>query len=77
MAWSHDRVLAQTSERLTRLGVGFGLTASWFDLDTIDDLRRLLDPAMAGETAAMPHTRGCLDSLRRLGCLGLQVPKSR
>ncbi|HEX9454218.1 MAG TPA: TIGR04282 family arsenosugar biosynthesis glycosyltransferase [Candidatus Binatia bacterium] len=64
MTWSHDRVLAQTTERLTRLGVGFGLTRRWFDLDTIDDLRRLLDPAVAAEIAAMPHTRSCLDSLR-------------
>jgi uncharacterized protein len=77
MTWSHDRVLAQTTERLTRLGVGFGLTASWFDLDTVDDLRRLLDPAIAAQTAAMPHTRGCLDSLQSLDRLALQASKSR
>lgn len=77
MTWSHDRVLAQTTERLTRVGVGFGLTASWFDLDTIDDLRRLLDPVIAAQTAAMPHTRGFLDSLQGLGRLALQASKSR
>jgi rSAM/selenodomain-associated transferase 1 len=70
MTWSHDRVLDQTTERLTRLGVGFGLTASWFDLDTIDDLRRLLDPAMAAETAAMPRSRSYMESLRHLDCFG-------
>lgn len=77
MTWSHERVLAQTSERLTRLGVSFCLTADWSDLDSLDDLRRLIDPAMAADLAAMPRTRSCLDSLRRLGCLDSQVAQRR
>jgi glycosyltransferase A (GT-A) superfamily protein (DUF2064 family) len=77
MTWSHDGVLAQTTDRLTRLGVRFSLTASWFDLDTLDDLRSLLDPCLAAELAAMSRTRSYLESLQSLGCLALQVPKNR
>jgi rSAM/selenodomain-associated transferase 1 len=75
MTWSHDRVLAQTTDRLTRLGISFCLTADWSDLDSVDDLCRLLDPAMAAELAAMPRTRSCLDSLQLSGCISLPVPE--
>jgi len=64
MTWSHDRVLAQTTEKLTRLGIAVKLLPSWFDIDTIEDLKRLQtisDPAVRN---AMQRT---LDYLRRLG----------
>jgi rSAM/selenodomain-associated transferase 1 len=64
MAWSHDQVLAQTTEKLSRLGIDFRLLPGWFDLDTIEDIERLRaepDPAIR---AAMRRT---VDYLRRLG----------
>jgi uncharacterized protein len=64
MAWSHDQVLAQTTEKLGRLGIDFRLLPGWFDLDTIEDIERLRaepDPAIR---AAMRRT---VDYLRRLG----------
>lgn len=72
MTWSHDRVLAQTTERLNRLGVAVRLTAGWFDLDTVDDLRRFSDPAAAIEPVATPRTRSYLQMLQRSGCLSRQ-----
>jgi rSAM/selenodomain-associated transferase 1 len=56
MTWGHDRVLAETTARLRRLGVAFALLPSWFDIDTPDDLQRLLrqdDPALRQR---MPRT---------------------
>jgi len=64
MTWSHDRVLVQTTEKLTRLGMAVKLLPTWFDIDTIEDLKRLQtisDPAVRN---AMQET---LDCLRRLG----------
>jgi glycosyltransferase A (GT-A) superfamily protein (DUF2064 family) len=64
MSWSHDQVLAQTTERVTHLGIDFELLPGWFDLDTIKDLERLrtkADPAIRAEM------RRTVDYLRRLG----------
>ena len=41
MTWSHDRVLAQTTEKLADMGIAFGLLPAWFDIDTIADIERL------------------------------------
>ena len=41
MTWSHDQVLAQTLAKLADLGVDQELLPVWFDVDTVDDLRRL------------------------------------
>lgn len=41
--WSTPQVLTQTLQRLDQLGCGFGLLTPWFDVDTRDDLRRLVE----------------------------------
>jgi len=63
MSWSHDQVLAQTTEKLTRLGIDFRLLPGWFDLDTIEDIERLRAEADPAIRAAMRRT---VDYLRRL-----------
>jgi hypothetical protein len=60
MTWSHDRVLAQTTEKLADMGIAFGLLPAWFDIDTIADIERLGaigDPAVRG---AMKRTLAVL-----------------
>jgi rSAM/selenodomain-associated transferase 1 len=64
MSWSHDQVLAQTTEKVTRLGIDFRLLPGWFDLDTIKDLERLRVKADPAIRAAMRRT---VDYLRQLG----------
>ncbi len=43
IAWSADRVLAATQEKAAGLGLKTALLPSWRDVDTIDDLRALMD----------------------------------
>jgi hypothetical protein len=60
MTWSHDRVLAQTTEKLADRGIAFGLLPAWFDIDTIADIERMGaigDPAVRG---AMKRTLAVL-----------------
>ena len=56
MSWSHDRVLAQTMERLSRLAIDFTLLPQWFDVDCeadLDALKAIDDPLAL---AAMKRT---------------------
>jgi rSAM/selenodomain-associated transferase 1 len=64
MTWSHDRVLVQTTEKLTGLGIAVKLLPTWFDVDTIEDLKRL---QTISDPAVRNTMRGTLDCLRRLG----------
>jgi rSAM/selenodomain-associated transferase 1 len=64
MSWSHDQVLAQTTEKVTHLGIDFRLLPGWFDLDTIKDLERLRAKADPDIRAAMRRT---VDYIQRLG----------
>ena len=64
MVWSHDRVLVQTTEKLTRLGMAVKLLPTWFDIDTIEDLKRL---QTISDPAVRNAMQGTLDCLRRLG----------
>jgi uncharacterized protein len=60
MTWSHNRVLAETTERLVRSGIDFILLPEWFDVDCaadLDRLRAMSDPALR---AAMKRTLACL-----------------
>jgi rSAM/selenodomain-associated transferase 1 len=41
MSWSHQRVLADTTEKLRQLGIDFCLLLEWFDVDTAEDIDRL------------------------------------
>jgi rSAM/selenodomain-associated transferase 1 len=69
MVWSHEQVLAQTTARLSALGVSFSMLPTWYDLDSMEDLERLrISPEMElGEV--MAKTRSYLAELNRLGCL--------
>ena len=42
MTWSHDRVLAQALQKLDSVGVRAKQLPPWFDVDTIDELQRVL-----------------------------------
>jgi uncharacterized protein len=64
MTWSHDRVLVQTTEKLTRLGMAVKLLPTWFDIDTIEDLKRL---QTISDPAVRNAMQGTFDCLRRLG----------
>jgi glycosyltransferase A (GT-A) superfamily protein (DUF2064 family) len=64
MTWSHDRVLVQATEKLTRLRIAVKLLPTWFDIDTIEDLERLqiiADPAIR---RAMKKTCAFLKQLK-------------
>ena len=42
MTWSHDQVLAQALQKLDSVGVRAKQLPPWFDVDTIDELQRVL-----------------------------------
>ena len=59
MTWSHQRVLAQALERLEVAGVRSKQLRHWFDVDTVDDVQRLL--RLRGSSAkAMKNTLSLL-----------------
>jgi len=63
MTWSHERVLAETTRKLTALGINFSMLPEWFDVDTIQDidqLRTICDPSTC---ASMKRTRACLKEI--------------
>jgi len=70
MTWSHDQVLAQTTARLDDLKIEFEILATWFDVDTIEDLRCLKSQLPPGLIAVMKQT---VDLLRRLGLDGQET----
>ena len=72
MTWSHARVLADTTERLNALGLSYDLLPSWFDLDRVEDLRRLHALRDSALARLSPRTLAYLGRLRRLGCLDLE-----
>jgi hypothetical protein len=63
MTWSHDRVLVQTTEKLTRLRIAVKLLPTWFDIDTIEDLERLQTIADPAVRSAMKRTWAFLKQL--------------
>jgi uncharacterized protein len=44
--WSTDRVLALTKEKAAALGLSIGFLPEWRDIDTIDDLKMLIDACL-------------------------------
>lgn len=63
MTWSHAGVLAQSVERLKRLGIDYTLLPQWFDVDApadLDALQAIRDPALL---ARMKRTRIWLERL--------------
>jgi glycosyltransferase A (GT-A) superfamily protein (DUF2064 family) len=51
MTWSHDQVLAQTTDKLGKLGIQPALLPKWFDIDSFEDLKQL-------KTLSEPTARG-------------------
>jgi rSAM/selenodomain-associated transferase 1 len=56
MTWSHDGVLQETMQRLSECGVDYLLLPEWFDIDTVNDLRRLQQCDDPATRRAMPRT---------------------
>jgi rSAM/selenodomain-associated transferase 1 len=65
MMWSQPRVLSETVERLSRLGIKACILPEWFDVDTAEDLDRLHRISEPAVRAAMARTRAWLDSVSR------------
>jgi glycosyltransferase A (GT-A) superfamily protein (DUF2064 family) len=59
VAWSTERVLAETLERAARAGRRLAVLAPWYDVDTMADLRRLAAELRVTEAGA-PRTRRLL-----------------
>lgn len=64
--WSTERVLAQTRERIDRAGLRLELVDEALDVDTPEDLERLVDELAAADPTLCPRTRRALRDLGRL-----------
>jgi rSAM/selenodomain-associated transferase 1 len=64
MPWSTAQVTPETLRRATQYGLTVACTASWYDVDTPDDLTRLLQSLHQVENGLAYHTRRLL---RRFG----------
>lgn len=65
IAWSAPDTAARTIERLQAQGLSVACTASWYDVDTVDDLHRLRDELSGPDRAGVhlaPHTMRVLDA---------------
>ena len=70
IAWSTPAVLEQTTARAEAAGLRWGLLPPCFDIDTIDDLQRLIADLEAGNgqtTVTCPRTRTALEALSHVG----------
>ncbi|MBO0765663.1 MAG: TIGR04282 family arsenosugar biosynthesis glycosyltransferase [Hyphomicrobiaceae bacterium] len=84
IAWSTDRVLAQTLERAEALGLSVLVLPTWYDVDTAQTLRALVDEVLDGRPfrsvgAPTPATwtRACLATLVEEHGLGARIGDSR
>jgi rSAM/selenodomain-associated transferase 1 len=79
IAWSSDKVLAMTLERLNETGVKPRLLPRWFDIDTLEDLRDLADHVRHSQGRFQAHTVGFLEALQASGksVAGLDRPRGR
>ena len=68
MTWSDERVLKATTDRLTQLGIDFGLLPEWFDVDTVEDLDRLRAISDLSVGDSMQRTLACLQRIGSIGC---------
>jgi hypothetical protein len=71
IAWSTDRVMAQTLERAASLGLSVGLLPGWYDVDTAADLDRFRVELASLPADAARCTR------RFLAAAGLSDPRGR
>jgi glycosyltransferase A (GT-A) superfamily protein (DUF2064 family) len=61
--WSTERVLSQTLAKVEGLGLRFGLTPAWYDIDVAVDLNRLRDELNLLPGHRLAHTRQVMVSL--------------
>ena len=66
--WSTDQVLSRTQQKAGELGLAIGLLKEWHDIDTIDDLRWLIDDCVV-DTKRPRQNR--IFSMRTAGTLQL------
>ncbi len=64
--WSTERVLAQTRERIDAAGLRLELVDEALDVDTPEDLERLVEELGVADPALCPRTRRFLRDLGRL-----------
>ena len=69
ITWSHPDVLERTRDRLFALRIPYKLLPSCYDIDTIDDLRRLALGAVPPSPDTMKNTSTFLRQLRLKGVL--------
>lgn len=68
MTWSDERVLEATTDRLTQLGIDFGLLPEWFDVDTVEDLDSLRAISDLSVRDSMQRTLASLQRIDSIGC---------
>lgn len=64
LAWSTDRVFAETLQRAEELGLRAALAPGWYDIDTPLDLQRLQDELRRLPAERLAHTRRRLSEFR-------------
>ena len=67
MTWSHNHVLAETTEKLARLDIDFHLVREWFDIDTVEDIEHLRTATDPSTRASMKRTLACLQQFVGVG----------
>ncbi len=65
MSWSHSNVLDETIKKLASLGICPKILSTWFDIDTLDDLRYLLSISDPSLENSMKNT---FEALWQFGC---------
>jgi rSAM/selenodomain-associated transferase 1 len=65
IAWSTERVTAQTLARAEALGLSVAMLPAWYDVDTPEDVDRLRAELATLPPEAVPHTRRFFAALRQ------------
>lgn len=72
--WSTDQVLALTQQKAEAGGLNLALLPIWNDVDTIDDLQRLIEDCAADKTRPKQER---VYSMRTAGALELLAKRLR
>jgi uncharacterized protein len=73
MTWSHDQVLAQTTDKLGELGIQPALLPEWFDIDSFEDLKQLKALSEPTARSAVKRTLSYIEGLGPLERLNRQA----
>ena len=73
MTWSHDQVLAQTTDKLGKLGIQPALLPEWFDIDSVEDLKQLKALSEPTARGAVKRTLSYIEGLGPLERLNPQA----